>query len=167
MAYGVLPKEKKEALVVLWIATLNHYVKEGVNLRTFLHQVHGDEGLGGQAALKEVIPEVQFVVGARHKLRSIVKSKHGSKNTRLWVVSQLQFALSALSFSELLFHLHVEAIMSRWIENAEVDLAEYLQKEVFFQNEHGVFTAFCRNNVSLIKKSVDFRTYAVPGSDIV
>ena len=159
VAYGVIPKEKKEMLSELLEKTFQIHANEGRHLKDLIHQVHADEGLGGRAAVQETLPKARWMCDVRHKTQSIIKSNRGgSKSIREWAASQLEFGLKALQWSRGLFHHYIDAMMGRLIELGELDLVDYLGNECCYQSIDGVWRCHCRTHCSLTKMDVRFGT---------
>lgn len=164
VALGYVPKEGEEQMVTVLHLLKTWHKDKGNDLDQVLHQVHADESVAGQNALKTVFPRAMYRLDVRHQVATIMRRGGPSKDTRAMVAANVQFALSALFFSAPLFHLYVDSLLLRLVEMGEIDMAEYLQKEVFEKvtvDAEELWTSACRCHVSLLTTSVKFRSLEV------
>lgn len=164
VALGYVPKEGEDQMVTVLHLFKTWHSNNGNDLDQVLHQVHGDESVAGQNALRRVFARATYRLDVRHQVASIMRRGGPSKETRAMVSANVQFALSALFFSAPLFHLYVESLLLRLVEMGELDMAAYLQKEVFEKGTvagEDLWTSACRCHVSLLTTSVKFQSHEV------
>ncbi|CAJ1393276.1 unnamed protein product [Effrenium voratum] len=164
---GFVPKEGQEHMLTVLHLMKEWHSSKNNDLSQFLHQVHADESLGGQNALRKAFPKTVFVLDVRHQVSSIMRRAGSKKEVRAMVAANMQFALSALGFSRPLFSLYIDSLLVRLVELGELDLAAYLQKDVVEKvtvEGKEMWTSACCCFISLLGTSVKFQSHeANPG----
>ena len=161
IALGYVPKEGEEQMVTGLHLLKEWHEQRGNKLGEMLHQVHADESQAGQNALRRVFPGTVFILDVRHQLATIVRRGGASKETKSMVAANLQFAFSALGFSQPLFHLYIDSLLQRLVELGELDFVQYLQTEVVEKRKVGLeemWTSPCRCHVSVLGTPPKFQS---------
>ncbi|CAK9015626.1 Dynein heavy chain 8 [Durusdinium trenchii] len=161
IALGYVPKEGEEQMVTVLHLLKEWHEQRGNKLGEMLHQVHADESQAGQNALRRVFPGTVFILDVRHQLATIVRRGGASKETKSMVAANLQFAFSALGFSQPLFHLYIDSLLQRLVELGELDFVQYLQTEVVEKRKVGLeemWTSPCRCHVSVLGTPPKFQS---------
>ena len=159
---GFVPKEGQEHMLTVLHLMKEWHSSKNNDLSQFLHQVHADESLGGQNALRKAFPKTVFVLDVRHQVSSIMRRAGSKKEVRAMVAANMQFALSALGFSRPLFSLYIDSLLVRLVELGELDLAAYLQKDVVEKvtvEGKEMWTSACCCFISLLGTSVKFQSH--------
>ncbi|CAL1157599.1 unnamed protein product, partial [Cladocopium goreaui] len=161
LSLGVVAKESEEHLSAVLGFTRQWHATRGNQLAKVIHQIHGDQGPGGIAAVRSIFPKAVFRLDQRHQLTSMMRHACGAVASRKLACALLQFAFSGLYWCDGLWQLYIDALLQRLIEQGEVDYAAYLQQHVFTledKENQKMWTSLCRNRISLWNDTVTFQT---------
>ena len=161
LSLGVVAKESEEHLSAVLGFTRQWHATRGNQLAKVIHQIHGDQGPGGIAAVRSIFPKAVFRLDQRHQLTSMMRHACGAVASRKLACALLQFAFSGLYGCDGLWQLYIDALLQRLIEQGEVDYAAYLQQHVFTledKENQKMWTSLCRNRISLLNDTVTFQT---------
>ena len=161
LSLGVVETENEEDLRAVLQFTCQWHAARGNQLAQVIHQIHGHQGPGVTAAARSIFPKAVFRLDQRHQLASMMRHACGAVASRKLACAVLQFGLLSLHWCDGLWHLCIDALLQRLVEQGEVDYAEYLRQHVFTleeQENQKIWTSLCRNRISLLKNTVQFQT---------